>query len=98
MKRIGLLVNVMAFACTLMIFCTSPTIFACSGCNNDKEIKANEQSEISCFICGKNIKTHGTPLEIEQRGVIFCFCSKACADTFNRNPEKCIREKILQQK
>lgn len=72
--------------------------FAGSDCCGTKEVSAGEKCESKCLVCGKVIDSKSKPVKVEHNGKTFCFCCENCADTFKKDPGKCLRDEDQRQK
>lgn len=98
MKRIGYFVGIASIAFALITSYEANKVFAGSSCCGAKEVSAGEKCESKCLICGKAIDSKSNPVKVEHNGKTFCFCCENCADTFKKDPGKCLKEEGKEQK
>ena len=89
MKRIGYFLGVGSIAFVLMTSYSVNKAFA----SGTKAASASEKTETKCLVCGKAIDAKSKPVTVKHKGKTFNFCCEHCADTFKKDPGKCLKDK-----
>ncbi|MFO0794173.1 MAG: TRASH domain-containing protein [Candidatus Brocadiaceae bacterium] len=97
MKRIGYYLGVGSITFVLMTSYAVNKVFAGDSCCGAKAAAAGEKAENKCLVCGKAIDVKGKPVTIEHEGKTLNFCCEHCADTFKKDPGKCLKDEGKQK-
>jgi YHS domain-containing protein len=92
MKCIGYFAGVTAVALLSMGTYAVPVVNG-SECCGTKAASADEKAEVKCIVCGKGIANKDQSIKVEHKGKTIHLCCESCADTFKKDPSKCMKDK-----